>query len=126
MTITATISFELSEEQLELLSKLSYDGGAEYMNPEWPSLEDFRLQEEYMNITEEEYLINNYGGTLYSMYELESMGLVCSYGERLPVYELSDVGRQLLKKHTIIDDQISKLSEEQFKHINDLSNFTHE
>lgn len=126
MTITATISFELSEEQWDLLNKLQKDGAAEYMNPEWPSLEDFRLQEEYMNITEEEYLINNYGGTLYSMYELESMGLVCSYGERLPVYELSDVGRQLLKKHTIIDDQISKLSEEQFKHINDLSNFTHE
>ena len=95
-----TITFQISDEAFELLTKIG-SGGAEYRDTEYNTLEDFKNSNEYkIGLRTEEWFLNrNFGGTYHLIHELSRYGLVESDGMSWNLtYVLTDLGKQALKQ----------------------------
>jgi hypothetical protein len=92
-----TLTFKISNEAFDLLKKIG-KGSAEYRDPEFESIEDFRKSNSYEFRNDEWFLNRNFGGTYYLISELYKYGLVDSDGESWHMtYILTPFGREILE-----------------------------
>jgi hypothetical protein len=95
-----TITFQISDEAFELLTKIG-NGAAEYRDTKYNTLEDFKNSDEYKTgfRTEEGFLDRNFGGTYHLIDELSRYGLVdLDEMSWHLTYILTDLGKQALKQ----------------------------
>ena len=90
---------EISDAAFELLKKIHRIGYAEYRDPEYSSIEEFKKSEEYKESTRslEWFKDRNFDGTLYLIYELDRYNLVENdFDAWHRTYKISEIGKELL------------------------------
>jgi predicted transcriptional regulator len=94
-----TLTFQITEESYELLKNINKTP-AEYRDPQYLTIEDFKKSYEYdKNIKSLEYFLNrNYNGTYYLIDELLKYGLVDidEFSWHL-TYKITEFGQEVLK-----------------------------
>lgn len=97
-----THTFEISDVAFELLEKIQENGYAEYRDPEYESIERFRCNKrESDNLTEEQFLARNFGGTYNLIPELLKFNLVESDTMAWhSTYRITNIGQAILKQNS--------------------------
>ena len=98
---TLTLTFQISDEAYNLLFEIEKAKAAEYRDPEYATLEDFKTSFEYKNglKTEESFLNRNFGGTYHLIHELMRHDLVDLLVDAWhQAYFVSPLGKQLIKQ----------------------------
>lgn len=94
------LSFEISKDAFELLKQINEKGSAEYRDLEWPTLNDFKRSDVFLEgrWDEEWFLERNFNGTSYLIDELYNFGLVDTDGESWHLtYVVTGFGKEVLK-----------------------------
>lgn len=78
MKINIDFTIEITEEALDLLIKIGEEGYAEYRDNEYPTLEDFKKSNIFLEGRKDEnwFLQRNFGGTYHLIEQLEKNHLV--------------------------------------------------
>jgi hypothetical protein len=90
---------EISDSAFELLKEIHRVGSAEYRDPEFSSIKEFKLSEEHISggRSLESFKDRNFDGTLYLVYELDRYNLVENdFDAWHRTYKISDLGKELL------------------------------
>lgn len=104
-------TFEIKEEAFQLLLSIKKNGYAEYRDPRYKNLEEFKNgKDNYMS--EESFLDRNHNGTYYLIEELLKYNLVDSDGESWHItYILTDFGKEIVSQSSLRDEIINKILE---------------
>lgn len=113
---------EITDDAFNLLKKIHQVGSAEYRDPEYLNLEEFKNSEEYKNGDRSVgwFKSRNFDGTLYLIGELSRYNLVDNdFDAWHRTYVVTDLGKELLgqKEEYLLSDENEKIkkSEEYFE-----------
>lgn len=104
-------TFELTEEAYQLLLSIKKEGYAEYRDPRYENLEEFKNDvNNYMS--DDSFLDRNHNGTYYLISELLKYNLVDSDGESWHItYILTDFGKELVSDASLRENKINEILE---------------
>lgn len=91
----------ISDEAFELLQKIEKHKCAEYRDPEFSTLEEFKMNSLYLDRKrDEEWFLNrNFGGTYYLIEELLKHNLIDDDMAWNITYRISSLGKEVLKSY---------------------------
>jgi hypothetical protein len=101
-----TLEIELSEQAVDLLRKIDNNGYAEYRDPVFRNIDELRKyksrRSDIDGLTEADYLIRNFGGTLYLTGELYLYGLIESDDDCFHLtFYMTELGKVFLKQNNL-------------------------
>jgi uncharacterized membrane-anchored protein YjiN (DUF445 family) len=104
-------TFELSEEAYQLLLSIKKEGYAEYRDPRYENLEEFKNDiDNYISV--DSFLDRNHNGTYYLISELLKYNLVDTSDDSWHItYILTDFGKELVSDASLREDKINKILE---------------
>lgn len=92
--------FELSQEEFDFLKKIERDGWVEYRDPEFVSVDDFKLQGG-LDKDVERFMERNADGTYYLILNLLKSRMVENGVDSWHLtYKLSPLGKMLLEQNS--------------------------
>lgn len=96
-----THTFEISEAAFNLLKEIEKAGYAEYRDTEFETLEEFQTLNDSKLISDDSFLVRNFGGTYYLVDDLIKFNLIeCDSMSWHTTFVVTEIGKQVIEQNS--------------------------